>query len=456
MPHLKLTKRAIGRLPAPTKSGKPEAWWDQGPRAVTGFGVLCSGVTPNKSFIAQRDLPGGKTRRVTIGGVNELTLDKARAQAAEFVQAMRRGVDPKAAKRQALTLTEALDAYCAAGAHRLRPRTVAHYRDTVARHLADWADRPLAEITRAMVEARHKKIAQKVEAAQRAAAARDAARHEARAKRVAKSWPEAAAAHRAKAAAAAARTPASGEVVANNAARILRMVWNDAKDHDPTSLGPDNPVRLGKNWFEVPSRERHVSTDDLPKFYAAVMALENPVQRDYLRLLLFTGLRRREAAQLRWADVDLKKRTLRIPAAVAKADRKLDLPLTDQLLDMLVARRALGDGKFVFPANSKSGHVEEPKFALDQIAKEGGVRVSVHDLRRTFITHAASATISVYELKCLVNHARDKTDVTATYVQLGVEGLREPAQKVADKIAELCGITAPTGENVAELLASQR
>ena len=168
--------------------------------------------------------------------------------------------------------------------------------------------------------------------------------------------------------------------------------------------------------------------------------LENPVQRDYVSLVLFTGLRRHEAASLRWVDVDLKARVVRIPATSTKAGRALDLPMSDFVFEMLVARRALGDQKYVFPANSKSGHIEEPKFAFAQITIACGVNVSVHDLRRTFITVAESCDISPFALKALVNHALPSGDVTAGYIKITAERLREPSQRVADKLKELCGI----------------
>jgi hypothetical protein len=39
---------------------------------LKGFGILCSGITNSKTFIAQRVLPGSKIRRVTVGAVNEI------------------------------------------------------------------------------------------------------------------------------------------------------------------------------------------------------------------------------------------------------------------------------------------------------------------------------------------------------------------------------------------------
>ncbi len=41
--------------------------------------------------------------------------------------------------------------------------------------------------------------------------------------------------------------------------------------------------------------------------------------------------------------------------------------------------------------------------------------------------------------------------MTANYVQMTVERLREPAQRVADRLKQLCGIAAPEGDNVARI-----
>jgi integrase len=370
---------------------------------------LVSGKTTSKTYVVQRDLPGGRTRRVTVAGVNEKTLEEARRLAGDMLADMRRGLDPKA-KKETLTLRGVLAAYRAAHSHRLRPQSDYSYRSATDRYLSDWLDRPLPEITRDMVEARHKRIAAEI--------------------------------------ASRPRRPSSGHAMANSTMRGLRLLWNFAADRNP-ALGP-NPVRLKKLWFTVPRRSRHVRADELPKFYEAIARLENHVQRDYLLLLLFTGLRRREAARLRWEDVDLGERVIRVPEASTKARRKLDLPMTAPVHAMLVARRALGDAKFVFPANSKTGHLAEPKFALRQIEKACGVAVSVHDLRRTYITVAESCDVPTLALKALVNHAL-RSDVTAGYVQMHVERLRPPAERVAEKLRELCGIAGPSGENVAKL-----
>ena len=134
-------------------------------------------------------------------------------------------------------------------------------------------------------------------------------------------------------------------------------------------------------------------------------------------------------------------KVIRLQEAATKSKRMLELPMRDLVYDLLRRRRALGDTGWVFPANSKSGHVEEPRHFLDQVAEATGIDVSVHDLRRTFVSVAESTEMSVYALKALVNHSLGG-DVTAGYVQHSVERLRVPAQRVADELRRLCRIEA--------------
>ena len=58
--------------------------------------------------------------------------------------------------------------------------------------------------------------------------------------------------------------------------------------------------------------------------------------------------------------------------------------------------------------------------------------------------------MSVLALKALVNHGLGN-DVTSGYVQMNVERLSEPAQKVCDKLRSLCKIAPVGGDNVEKL-----
>jgi integrase len=271
----------------------------------------------------------------------------------------------------------------------------------IERYLSDWLDRRLAEITGDMVEARHRSIRDAVAAGGRGA----------------------------------------GRATANAALQNFGSVWSFAAERHADL--PTNPVaRLRRQWFQIRRRERIVRAADLPAFYRAVYSLDSPVARDYMLLLLFTGLRRTEAAGLTWSDIDFVERVIRIPADRTKAGRKLDLPMTDFVRDLLVARRAAERGEFVFPSRSRAGHIAEPRFPLKKVAAACGVAISCHDLRRTFITVAEGCDLSAFALKALINHAG--ADVTSN-----AERLRAPAQLICDRMKALCGVEPPAAGVVA-------
>ncbi len=426
MPSLKLTKNEIAKLPAPHPSGKQTLYWDT---ELRGFGVLVSGATQAKTYVVQHTMQNGQTRRMTIAPVNVLELDDACARAKKLIGQFYSGVDPKAERRKARelaqraargTLRAVLDDYLTEK-RKLRDSSRQHYRAMIERYLTAWLDKPLCNITRDMVKQRHTEIAREI-AARNAGSRRGGA-------------------------------PTQGQTTANTVMRVLAIIWIWASDPDRMpELGPRPTSSLGDRWFEQSSRKRLVKADDLPAFYKAVDGLSSRTMRDYLLLMLFSGLRRREAAGLRWGDIDFAAKLIRLPAERTKADRQLDLPMSSFVRDLLIARRALGrDGDFIFPGRGKSGGVVDPTGVFEVIAKTSGIKVSSHDLRRTFVTNAEASDISPMALKALVNHALPESDQTANYVQMTVNRLREPTQRVCDRLMELCGIAPATTENVSRL-----
>jgi integrase len=412
MPTVKFTPANIAKLKAPSKSGRQEIVWDS---ELKGFGVLLSGTTNVRTFIVQRKLPDRRTRRVTVGAANVLSLDDARRKALEVLQTFADGKDPKAErKRKAgenVTLAEALAKF-------LTDRDVSasvrnRWPQYFALYLADWLDKPLRAIDAGMVTERRLRIM-----------------HDVR--------------RRGRPRSAAAVTP-PGSGAAGLTVRAFRTVRNHvAEAAGLPALKIKEPAPRGGDK----RRERMLRSEEMPAFFAAVRALDNPRDRDLIRLLLWTGLRFGEASSLRWADIDLPQRAIRIPAAATKPRRRLDLPMTTPVRALLIARRAVGlEGQYVFPAirrTNSAAHVTDLTGAFDRIAETCGVRVSPHDLRRGWATVAADCNISGLALKAMLNHALP-ADVSAGYVRLTIDQLREPAQRVADRISELCGVEAPEG-----------
>ena len=393
-----LTKRTVEALAPADKSWI--AWDDR----LTGFGVR---VQPSgtKSFIVNyRPGDGGRkapNKRVVIGRFGRMTTDEARRKAQDLLGRVARGEDPageRAEVRGVPTLAEAFEIYMKANPNRAA-NTVRLYRQNLRVNLGDWLKRPLDSIIRQDVEDRFNLIN---------------ARH--------------------------------GWAGANQTLSMLRSIYRrPCADHENLR----NPVEL---WLAAGGRfnrmrRRRISSpaEVLPRWRAGVDSVDlDPAIRDIFLIGLYTGMRMGEVVSLRWERLDLERHILRVEET--KTGEPLELPITRQLAAIFERRRADADEPdlepegWLFPAPRKaaSGHVSHLWQFYPDISKAGGTRFWFHGLRNAFITVAERELMLPRSLtKRLVNHARPP-DVTEGYAaDWTVEQLREPAQRVADRIDEL-------------------
>ena len=208
-----------------------------------------------------------------------------------------------------------------------------------------------------------------------------------------------------------------------------------------------NPVELwlagGGRYHRAVRRRISNPAEVLPRWWAAIEAeVIVPATRDIFWFGMYTGMRRGEIVALRWDRVDLERRILRVEET--KTGEPLELPVTRQLAALLERRRpdagAVSSGLdgWVFPSTGSSGHVVELQHLYRRISRAAGTKFWFHGLRNVFITVAERELMLPRSLtKRLVNHART-SDVTESYAaDWSVEQLREPAQRIADRIDEL-------------------
>jgi integrase len=383
MPTINLTKRTVEALSHP-EAGQT-LFRDEN---LAGFGLRVG--SRSKVFFVEGQVRR-RTVRVTIGRADVLSPEIARQRAKAILGEMAEGKDPNRTKRaqveQTVTLRQAFEQFFRAKPH-LSKTTVEGYGRTLRVYLRQWAPLPLWQITRHMVLRKHQSVAEE-----------------------------------------------HGPVTANNVMRHLRSVynWASATQEDV----PPNPVLVltqARAWTKERRRRTVVAQHDLPAWWRAVMA-EPPHSRDFLLVALFTGMRRSEIAQLKWENLELIGGTLHLPKT--KNGDPLDLPLSPFIRKVIADRRELvGQSEWVFPGAGASGHMVESKTILRRVVGASGVKFTLHDLRRTFITIAESLDIPAYALKRLLNHRAD-TDVTGGYIVINPERLRQPVERVAAKILEL-------------------
>lgn len=400
----RLIKSYVEKLP-PAPPGKPQFYFDDD---LKGFGLRVSGDV--KSYIVQ-SRPNGKKVRVTIGRHGVFSAEQARIEAKKLLGNMAQGIDPQTvkatAKIKAITLGELFEPY--KKARKLRPKTIYIYEGALKRCFGDWLEKPITEITKDMVQKRHETISN-------------------------------------------ANGPrGKGEAQANQAMRVLGSLLNYAasiyEDSAGNPLLAENPVKRlsqAKVWNRNNRRTDFIQREDLKPWFAAVLKLQNDVTRDFLIVCLLTGMRRNEVAQLKWTDIDLKSKILRLPADRTKNYEQHQLPLSDYLEDLLVRRNAANNARkekseYVFPGTGGEGHLVEIKRAVQSVIDASGVKFMTHGLRRTFLTIGESLDVPHYTLKRLANH-KFSGDVTGGYIQLTVDRLREPMQRITDAILEYAEI----------------
>jgi integrase len=176
--------------------------------------------------------------------------------------------------------------------------------------------------------------------------------------------------------------------------------------------------------------------------------------RDLLLIMLLLGLRRSEALNLRWADVDLGGRILTIPNTKSH-DPKV-LPFGPYLADLFRYRLIRSGGApLVFAASlDPKKPIVEPRRVLAQVTKVSGLVFTPHDLRRSFATHLEGLDVSAFALRRLMGHKTRRDDVTEHhYVVTDVERLRPAIEKLESFLLSAGGVK-PQGE-VTELAAKQ-
>jgi len=286
----------------------------------------------------------------------------------------------------------------------LRPNTIKIYDKALDWGVSDWMDLPVSKITKSMVVERHALLSK-----------RGCKRGE-------------------------------GKVFANNTFRTVRCLVNYAmyryEDAEGEPLIKSNPVRALAElrlWNRNTRRDTHVHPLNMPGWYQAVMNHPNKTQRDYLILLLFTGLRRTEGATLKWRNIDFTTKTLRLEST--KNGKPHVLPLGPFIMQILTVRywyHAGGPNDYVFPGAVRNTPISQNNKSYEIVWEETGTPFMLHDLRRTFLTIAESLDIPHYALKRLANHSSGD-DVTAGYIIVSPERLREPMERIETKLIQLSG-----------------
>jgi integrase len=370
---MKLTKPLVDKLRAP--KGKEIIEWDDD---LPGFGVRVRDTKESARYIFQYRT-GTKQRRITLGRCTAIDPAVARKQAAKLHAKVRLGEDPAGTKaesrsRASETFGRCVETYLQWQRPQVRDTS---FRD-IERHLRKNLG-PLHGLHIANVDRRA----------------------------IAKQLSDLA---------------ATAPVQANRTRASLSRFFNWVMGQ---GLADSNPALLTNKVDEGGARDRVLSEKEIKALW---IALPEGDFGDILRLLLLTGSREAEIAELQWDEIDFERGVIELPPERTKNHRRHLFPMSDMVRDILQARPQQKDRTLVF-GNGEGGFSgwSKAKNRLDDAIKIPPWRI--HDLRRTAATHMAELGVQPHIIEACLNHVSGH--------RAGVAGIYNRADYKAEKAMAL-------------------
>lgn len=192
---------------------------------------------------------------------------------------------------------------------------------------------------------------------------------------------------------------------------------------DVPVVDPTSKVKtlLGVAIHSSNVKERKLFLQELPRFFNAVAQLR-PIEQDAIMLVLFTAIRKGELFGLTSDNFTVKDGLLLMVLDQTKNGRRHELPLAPAAAAIVQRRiNTVGTGRlFVMTDNSR---------IFNRIFELSNIRVSWHDLRRSWASFAINDGVSELMVKRALNHA--ETGVTGRhYAHLSIESVYQTMQKV--------------------------
>lgn len=151
--------------------------------------------------------------------------------------------------------------------------------------------------------------------------------------------------------------------------------------------------------------------------------------KPFILTLLNTGMRRGEAFNLVWRDIDFERRVLVVRGSGAKSGQSRVIPLSAEAFEALKSWRKQNGGEGIVFAGREGERLTTLKKAWAGLMTAAGIKdFRMHDCRHTFASKLVQQGVSLSVVRDLLGHAT--TEMTERYSHLADTDLRDAMAKM--------------------------
>lgn len=354
---------------------------------VKGFGVRIY-PTGKKSFVLDyRD--NNRKNLMVIGSYSILKVDAAREQAKEYLVNLTKGVNPlqkRQGDKQGKLIKDLCKAYIER--HAVKKKSAQDDITRIDRFIIPaWGNLLATNIKRADVAALHTKLGK------------------------------------------------HGRYQANRVYSLLSKMFNLARVWGFVPEDHVNPC-FGIEKFKEEKRDRFVSHEEFPRLAEAINAELNQSVVAAIWLYLLTGLRKEELLNLKWSDIDMTRKELKLTDT--KNGKAHYLPLSIAAIDILNQTPRIEDNPYVIVGKNPGCHLVNIAKPWERIRKAAGLEdVRLHDLRRTVGSWLAQSNNSLHLIGKVLNHSNQST--TAIYSRFSQDNVRDALEQHGQQLTGIAG-----------------
>ena len=172
----------------------------------------------------------------------------------------------------------------------------------------------------------------------------------------------------------------------------------------------ENPWAKVKPVREPEKAIRVLTEDEVGKLLASCPSL---TWRAFIFVAVSTGLRCGELCWLEWEDIDLNGGILLVRCKEehrTKSGRNRAVALVPSVVALLKRLQLVVGGRWVFQTSAGTRFGDNVRREFRTIVHKSGIRhCTIHDLRRTFVSHLAMAGVNQAVVQQLAGHASMQT-----------------------------------------------